>query len=77
MKKHRTPEERMKIYPRDRIAFIKYGGAPDDDKAAFHAYVEGRMNLDDLCKIVAKNNQLPYVTHEQMINELVITCWLK
>lgn len=59
---------RMARYPHDRIAFTKDGCYRD--REAFNLYCNNAISLEELCKRLAYNNNLPSVTEEQALNEL-------
>lgn len=64
--------KRMERCPKDRIAFLRTTYAADLDKKAFCDYLHGSISLKTMCERLASNNNLPYVTEEQALNELRI-----
>lgn len=73
----REQEERTARFPSHKIAFQKGDwNVAVDDQREFDRYRHGEISLQTLCKLVKENNHLPYVTEQQMINELKETGWL-
>ena len=67
---------RQKSFPPDRICFAQHQSAADEDSRAMRQFIHGEISMPRLCRVIAKNNYLDYVTEEQMLNELKITGWL-
>ena len=67
----------MSLYPKDRMPFLKDWGIANLDKIAFSDYGNGLITLSNLCRRLAENTNLPYVTEEQALNEFQICGWLR
>lgn len=69
--------DRTARFPIDRIAFKKGDwNAAVDDQREFNRFMQGEISMDTLRRLVKENNHLPYVTEQQMLNELKETGWI-
>lgn len=71
----RRSKERMAKYPNDRIPFRKDMSVAVHDRKAFSSYSLGLITIENLCRKLAENNNLPSVTREQALNEWKICGW--
>ena len=71
-----TQQLRQKKFPSDRICFAQHQSAADADARAMRQFIHGEISMPRLCREIAKNNYIDFVTEEQMVNELKITGWL-
>lgn len=62
-------------FPSDRIPFLSDDKAASEDRKAFSAFNSGTLLINGLCRKLAENNNLPFVTAEQALNEYKITGW--
>lgn len=70
-------EERAARFPANKIAFQKGDwNAAVDDQREFRRFLHGEISIDTLRRLVMENNHLPFITREQMLNELKETGWL-
>lgn len=73
----REQEERTARFPANRIAFQKGDwNVAVDDQREFRRYRHGEISLDTLRRLIMENNHLPYISREQMLNELKETGWI-
>ena len=74
---NKEQEERAARFPANRIAFQKGDrNAAVDDQREFNRFMQGEISMDTLRRLVKENNHLPYVTEQQMLNELKETGWI-
>lgn len=66
-------QQRQKLFPKDRIAFVK--SSVYEDIKTFENYNSGFISLEEACEEIAYHNHLPGVTPEQFLNERRICGW--
>lgn len=74
-KKPENSAKRIAKFPPDRIAFLPTNTAAVGDKAVFAAYKQHKISIAMACRTVAENNNLPWVSREQFLNEFDICGW--
>jgi len=73
--RQKNTQERILMFPPDRIAFLPNSQAATRDKAVFSEYRNGVITIALACSRIAENNGLPWVSREQFLNEYNITGW--
>lgn len=71
----KNPPERVAKFPDDRIAFLSSSTCANQDMKIFRAYRHNQISLAMACRFMAENNNLPWVSREQFLNEMVICGW--
>lgn len=66
-------QQRQKLYPNDRIAFVR--SSVYDDIKTFENYNSGFISLEEACIEIARHNYLSGITPEQFLNERRICGW--
>ena len=56
---------RARHFPKNRIPFLSSATKAQNDIETFKKYQSGAITVDDACKMIANNNCLEEVTHEQ------------